>query len=88
MTFWNYRSTIASADCFDRYYWLSDFHTIVLTLIIIIRMLGRWRPIAWSCLPGMSTSNCKVLLLADEGFGAITYLVQPNLPWTSGCSWI
>ena len=32
-TFWNYRNAIASADCFDRYYRLSDFHTIVLTLI-------------------------------------------------------
>jgi len=31
-TFWNYRSAIASADCFDRYYQLSDFHTIILTL--------------------------------------------------------
>jgi len=25
MTFWNYRSAIALADCFDRYYWLSDY---------------------------------------------------------------
>ena len=24
-TFWNYRSAIASADCFDRYYQLSDY---------------------------------------------------------------
>jgi len=34
MTFWNYRSAITSADCFDRYYRLSDFRTIVLTLKI------------------------------------------------------
>jgi len=25
MTFWNYRSATASADCFDRYYRLSDY---------------------------------------------------------------
>jgi len=38
-TFWNYRSAIAAADCFDRYYRLSDFHTIVLTLILTLNWL-------------------------------------------------
>ena len=69
-TFWNYRSTIASADCFDRYYRLSDFHTSILTLFLI-----RLALVLWSAVYYIHSEQCitrlRIFLLQKYSFNII-----------------
>ena len=63
--------------------------SLQIVIIIIIRMLGRRGPVVPISFTGnvqCPRPNCKVPFLADGGCLAITNLVQPSLPWTSGWS--